>query len=49
MGESQGSFPQQGPHIPLAALVWSNGGVLGRRSGGWVVGGKVGEAMHHVP
>ena len=27
--KSGGRFPQQGPHIPLAAPVWSNGGAWG--------------------
>ena len=50
MGGSQGAiFSQQGPHIPLAAPVWFNGRSLGGRLGGWVVGGKVGEIMHHGP
>ena len=40
MGESRGSFPQQGPHIPLAAPVWFNGRSLGGGQQVGVLGGR---------
>ena len=50
MGESQEGVLQQGPNIPFGChLSGFNGGVLGGRLGGWVVWGKIGEIMHHVP
>ena len=45
----RGEFPTVRPsHSIQLSPVWFNGGVLGGRLGGWVVGGKVGETMCHV-